>query len=43
VHTGFLWENLTEGNHLEYPSVNERIILKGILEKWGREAWTGLT
>jgi hypothetical protein len=26
---------------LEDPGVNERIILKWILEKWGGRAWTG--
>ena len=28
------WGNLRRGNHLEDPSVDERIILKRILEKW---------
>ena len=30
LHIGFWW-----GNHLEDPSVDGRIILKWILEKWG--------
>ena len=25
VHTGFLWENQTEGGHLEDPGVNDNI------------------
>ena len=34
VHTGFWWGNLRDGDHLEDLSVNERIILKWIFEKW---------
>jgi hypothetical protein len=34
VHTGFWWENLREGDHLENPSIDKRIILKWIFEKW---------
>ena len=30
----FWWGDLTEGDHLKDPSVDERIILKSILEKW---------
>jgi hypothetical protein len=31
VHTGFSLENLREGNHLENPGVDRRIILKWML------------
>ena len=41
VHTEFLWGNLREGNHLEDRRVDGRIILKWILEKLDRGAWTG--
>ena len=43
VHTGFRWENLKEGDHLEDPGVDERIILKCILRKWdGGIDWINL-
>ena len=35
MHTGFWWENLREGEHLEDPDVDGRIILKLTIEKWG--------
>jgi hypothetical protein len=28
VHTGFWWEDLREGDHLEDPGIDGRIILK---------------
>jgi hypothetical protein len=34
VDTGFYWRNLKESDHLEEPGVDERIILKWILERW---------
>jgi hypothetical protein len=34
VHTGFWWGDLREGEHLEEPSVDGRIILKWIFKKW---------
>jgi hypothetical protein len=43
VHTGFWWENLREGDHLEDPGVDERIILKSIFEKWdGGMKWINM-
>jgi hypothetical protein len=42
VHTGFRWEDLREGDHLEDPGLDGRIILKWIFKKWDGEAWTGL-
>jgi hypothetical protein len=36
----FLCENLMEGNDLEDPSPDGRIILKLVFEKWNG-AWTG--
>jgi hypothetical protein len=39
---GFWWGSLTERDHLEYPSLVGRIILRCIFRKWDVEAWTGL-
>jgi hypothetical protein len=36
MHTGFRWENLREGDHLEDLGIDERVILKWILEKQDR-------
>jgi hypothetical protein len=33
VYTGFQWENLKEGNHLQDPGIDGRTILKEIFEK----------
>jgi len=34
VHTEFWWGNLREGNHLEDPGIDGRIILRWIFRKW---------
>jgi hypothetical protein len=33
VHTGFWWTNLKEGDYVEDPGVDVRVILKWIFEK----------
>ena len=44
VHTGFWWENLREGGHLEDPGVDGKIILKWVFEKYdGGMDWIDLT
>ena len=41
VYTGFWWGNLRERDHLEYPGVDGRIILRWIFRKWDVWVWTG--
>jgi hypothetical protein len=43
VHTLFWCGDLREGNHLEDPVVDGRLILKRIFKKWDGVAWTGLS
>ena len=39
---GFGWGNLREEDHLEYPDLHGRIILRLIFRKWYEGIWTGL-
>jgi hypothetical protein len=41
MHTGFWWENLREGDHLEGLGVDERIRLKMIFKQRKGESRTG--
>jgi len=34
VHTGFWWGGLRDRDHLGYPDVDGRIILRWIIIKW---------
>jgi hypothetical protein len=34
--------SMREGDHLEYPGVDGRIILKYFLKKWDGRTWAGL-
>jgi hypothetical protein len=42
VYAGFWWGNLKERNHLEYPGIDGKIILRWIFRKCDVGAWTGL-
>jgi len=41
AYTGFWWGNLRERNHLGYPCLDGRIILRWIFTKWDVGVWTG--
>jgi hypothetical protein len=41
VHTGFWWRSLREGDHVESPAYDGRIVLKWVFENWVG-AWTGI-
>jgi len=34
MHTRFWWGNLREGDHLEDPGIDGRIILSWVFRKW---------
>jgi hypothetical protein len=43
VHRGFLWGDVSEGDHLEDAGIDVRIILKWIFKKWdGDMDWIDL-
>jgi len=41
VHTGLVWGNLMERDHLDDPDIDGRIILRRIFNKWDLGSWTG--
>ena len=41
AYTKFWLGNLRERDHLEYPGVDDNIILRWIFRKWNVGAWTG--
>ena len=41
MHTGYWCGNLREGDHLEEPGIDGRIILRWIFKEWDGGSWTG--
>jgi hypothetical protein len=41
AYTGFWWGNLSERDHLGYPGIDGRIILRWIFRKQNVGIWTG--
>ena len=41
VYTGFWWGYLREGEQLEDPGIDERVILRWVFKKWDLGEWTG--
>jgi hypothetical protein len=42
VYRGFWWGNLREREHLIYPGVDGKIILRWNFRKWDVMVWSGL-
>jgi len=41
AYTGLWWGDLRARDNLEYPGIDERIILRWIFRKFGVGVWTG--
>jgi hypothetical protein len=42
AYIGFWWGNLRERDHLGYPGMDGRIILRWLFRKWDLGVWTSL-